>query len=120
MAPKYLKQGLIYTKGQEVLNATVTESGEIEIKTNVSNGSEAIVVIGEEVFKIEGEIITRNGQLFAGVPMFSPEPGNENYFYLGENVYLTYIEIVENAIKLSYVVQNDSGTINKNVYWRVR
>lgn len=120
VAPKYLKQGLIYEKGQEVLTATVVESGEIEIQTNVENGSEAIVVIGEEVFKIEGEIVTRNGKIFAGVPMFSPPPGQENYFYLGENVILTSIEIVENAIKLSYFVQNGSGTIDKTVYWRVR
>lgn len=117
---RYLRETLIYEKGDVVLNTDVVENGELTIMTNVEYATEALIVIGETVFKIEGEIVTRNGQLFSGVPMFSPPPGQENYFYLGQNIILTGIKIVENAIQLSYVVQNGGGTINKNVYWRVR
>ena len=117
---RYLRETLIYEKGDVVLNTDVVENGELTIMTNVEYATEALIVIGETVFKIEGEIVTRNGQLFSGVPMFSPPPGQENYFYLGQNIILTGIKIVKNAIQLSYVVQNGGGTINKNVYWRVR
>lgn len=120
VAPEYLKQGLTYTAGHEYINMSVIENGEIEIETNVQNGSESVIVIGTTVFKIEGGIVTRNGELFAGVPMFSPAPGEENYFYLGENVYLKKIEILKNNIKLTYNVENSGGTIDKDVYWRVR
>lgn len=121
VAPEYLKQGLTYTAGNQTLNMEVAEDGEIEIETNVLNGSEAVIVVDEEVFKVEGGIITRNGKLFAGVPMSSPQPGVEpDYCYIGENVYLTFIEISENVIKLRYRIKETTGTIDTRVYWRVR
>lgn len=119
VAPEYLKQGLMYIRGNQLIEANVNESGYIDIPTNVQNGSEAIVVLNDEVFKIEGGIITRNGALFAGVPMNTQL--ESNYFYLGENVYLTFIEIVENAIRLRFDIEGDiGGTIYTMAYWRVR
>lgn len=118
IAPEYLKQGIIYEKGSQILSASVTEAGEIDVETNLLNGSEAILVINDEVFKVEGGIITRNGKLFAGVPMHTPD---SEHLYLGENVYLTFIEVIENAIRLRYTIEGDAGgTINTKVHWRVR
>ena len=121
VAPEYLKQGLTYNAGDKTLNMEVAEDGEIEIETNISNGSEAVIVINETAFKVEGGIITKDGKLFAGVPMSSSRPGAEpDYFYIGENVYLTFIEIAENVIKLRYKIKENTGTIDTIVYWRVR
>ncbi len=122
VAPEYLNQGLVYKEGQDAINLSVTQQGNIEIPTNVDNGLEALVVLKETIFKVEGGLTTRDGKLFGGVPMSNPNPMEPNYFYLGENVYLTKIEIIKNAIRLHYELEDSTlgGTIDTQMYWRVR
>lgn len=122
LTPEMIRPLLEYAKGDVVLDASVVEDGYIDIETNTTNATEVILAFGakKEVFKLEGGVITRNGKLFAGIPMSTPlEP---DYFYLGENVYLNFIEIIENGIRIYYKLEDTSatGTLYTDVYWRVR
>ena len=97
-----------YVKGTETLEKTVTEDGYIDIEVPVKNGSETIFVIDDNVIYVTDTLILLNGSLIGD---------NKVYLDESEGVYITDIAIIKNAIRISYT---GTGTINKEVEWRVR
>ena len=95
-----------YEKGTELLEKEVTEAGHIDIDVPVKNGSEAILVIGTDAIYVTDTLNLLNGSLF-----------EQNEVELGTGVYISSVEIVKNAIRINYT---GTGTINKEVEWRVR
>lgn len=97
-----------YVKDTETLEKTVTEDGYIDIEVPVKNGSETILIIDDSVIYVTDTLILLNGSLIGD---------NKVYLDESEGVYITDIAIVKNAIRISYT---GTGTINKEVEWRVR
>ena len=97
-----------YVKGTKTLEKTVTEDGYIDIEVPVKNGSETILVIGSSVIYVTDTLILLNGSLIGDSKVYLDEL---------DGVYITDIAIVKNAIRISYT---GTGTINKEVEWRVR
>lgn len=115
-----ISQRLEYQKGEETINKDVSVDGYFDIETNVENANDAFVVIGNgQVLQVVGNIVTRNGSLFAGVPMHSIP--SSNALSIGENVHVSNLEIIENGLRVYYTVEGDgTGTISTKAYWRVR
>lgn len=97
---------LPYIKDTELLEEEVTEAGYIDIATPIKNGSEAILVIDNNVIYITDTLNLLNGALFT-----------QNTVTLGTGIYVTSVEIVKNGIRINYT---GTGTMNKEVEWRVR
>lgn len=95
-----------YEKGTELLEKEVTEAGYIDIEVPVKNGSEAILVTDSNVIYVTDTLNLLNGSLF-----------EQNEVTLGTGIYVTSVEIIKNAIRINYT---GTGTINKEVEWRVR
>lgn len=95
-----------YEKGTETLDKEVAEDGYIDIPVDVKNGSEAILVIDSNVIYVTDTLNLLNGSLF-----------DDSEVEIGTNIYVTSVEIIKNAIRLNYT---GTGTISKEVEWRVR
>lgn len=95
-----------YEKGTKLLEKEITEDGYIDIPVAIKNGSEAILVIDSNVIYITDTLNLLNGSLF-----------EQNEVALGTDIYVTSVEIIKNAIRINYT---GTGTINKEVEWRVR
>lgn len=112
-----------YESGLEIIEKAVTEPGYIDIPVKTINGCEAILVIDEDVIQVlDATVVTRNGKLFSGRPMHSPEPGTDNHLYIGENVFLSHVQILKDALRIKYGIKagESAGTINVRLDWRVR
>ena len=97
-----------YVKGTETLDEVVTEDGYIDIGVTVKNGVETILVIGDDVLYVTDTLILLNGSLLGDSKVYLDD---------SEGVYITDIEIIKDAIRISY---SGTGTMTKEVEWRVR
>lgn len=95
-----------YEKGTILLEKEVTEDGYIDIPVPVKNGSEAILVIDSNVIYVTDTLNLLNGSLF-----------DDSEVEIGTLIYVTSVEIIKDAIRINYT---GTGTINKEVEWRVR
>lgn len=95
-----------YEKGTKLLEKEVTEAGYIDIPVPVKNGSEAILVIDSNVIYVTDTLNLLNGSLF-----------DDSEVEIGTLIYVTSVEIIKDAIRINYT---GTGTINKEVEWRVR
>ena len=95
-----------YEKGTKLLEKEVTEAGYIDISVPVKNGSEAILVIDSNVIYVTDTLNLLNGSLF-----------DDSEVEIGTGIYVTSAAITKNAIRINYT---GTGTINKEVEWRVR
>ena len=95
-----------YEKGTTLLEKEVTEDGYIDIPVPVKNGSEAILVIGTDVIYVTDTLNLLNGSLF-----------DDSEVELGTLIYVTSVEIIKDAIRINYT---GTGSIDKEVEWRVR
>lgn len=95
-----------YEKGTTLLEKEITEAGYIDIPVPVKNGSEAILVIDTNVIYVTDTLNLLNGSLF-----------DDSEVELGTLIFVTSVEIIKDAIRINYT---GTGTINKEVEWRVR
>lgn len=98
-----------YSKGTQLLEKEVTEAGHIDIDVPVKNGSEAILVVDDNVVYVTDTLNLLNGSLYT-----------QNQVSLGTGVYISSVEIIKNAIRINFITNIETGTINKEVEWRVR
>ena len=105
-----------YEKGHKTLDNEITEDGSIDLPISTKNGTEAILVIDNDILKIDGDIVTLNGSLY------SPETTKVylSYTDASNNVYIDNVSIKAFCIQIDYKVEGTGGTLDKRVDWRVR
>ena len=99
-----------WKKDTSRISKEVTADGSFEIEIPYRSVVESYLIIDSKIIYVTDDgLITVDGELF-----------DEQTINLGTNTTLEDIEIVPNAIKISYALSESSGTIDSTIEWRVR
>ena len=98
---------LPYLKGEYEVSKNVEEDGYIDIPIPIKNAVETILVINSSVVYVTDDLITVNGSLM-------------NDCYLDTNVKISNIELIDEAVRITYTLDETPATIDTTIEWRVR
>ena len=99
-----------FIKGEYTVSKNVEEDGYIDIPLPIKNAVEAILAINDSVVYVTDSLITVNGSFM-----------NDLYLNtLDTDVKVTNIELIDEAVRISYMLEESSATIDTTIEWRVR